>query len=264
MKPVKNEIPKIEYPNWLPTPVKEAAQRRLEIYAMSFAEQDALAKKARQEPELNEFHEINIAPLLRAKNRYSSTLKPAFTSENAKDFWIDLCNQSPEKSQNFVDHLFHVENDFDGAKRIMDKHKNEVAWGKDILKRAGELRFLMLNYQNLFFGHFLNDDFFNLLQNIERFESSFEKKIVSFRDEYKKTDSYAYQSWPVTRELNSKNALPLFFIRKNYFFFNEHFGKPLHRKNADIVNAIFENRLSKPYEYNDVVKAVGQIKNLKK
>ena len=180
---------------------------------------------------------------------------PAFENKKLLEHWKKLNKLSSSQTEEFIKQLtWNISHDYDWIVSLANKHTKEIHHGKYIQKHCAELVNLIENYQNLYFGHFITDEFNKFYKSLTKFIPDLESSIKDFETD--RIGSYKSTLWPINREYRSQNAKSLFFARKIYFFFKKNFKKPLHNINADFVNTIFETN----YTENDIIKMVKDFK----
>lgn len=190
--------------------------------------------------------------------KYFNRLKPAYTSENLKDFWLSLYKESPEKTINFSSYLSRVENEYDGAIRLLYKHRAEIVTCERMLKEALKLYETMEEYACHYFGHMLQKNHSKLMEELAKFQKKTKKDLREFK-KHCKGESYLFDDgWLLSRQHKSKNSLAIYFTRKIYLYFQKHFGKPMYNEISLILNATFKTN----YTANEVLKNISVLKQV--
>lgn len=191
--------------------------------------------------------------------RIFNKIKIVFTDKRMQPIWEKLDSLSQDKAADFASKLLHrIENDYDGALTLIEKHRAEISSSERVIAAAKKLRDEMENYQYWFYGHMLQENQSELIDTLNIFIDNTTDSLEQFK-EHIKEDSYMFcDLWPITRQNKDKNSLPIFYMRKIYIYFMELFGMPMYANVAEIVNVIFGTE----YTENHVVKYCKVVRPL--
>jgi hypothetical protein len=228
------ELPIVNLPQWLPLEIKTAVGEHL---AFIIEQKDAPIRK---------YFDL-YSYLIRCFNR----TQIIFTDNKMKELWGFLYKKSPSITVDFAKlFFFNLENDYDGATTMLDKHQAEIKSSEKIIKLAEKLYAEMESHRFWFYGHTVQDNHDDLAEELKNLRTNMLHDLNLFK-EHIKSESYMFGShWPITRKNKSDKALAIFFIRKIYAYFLEQFDKPMYNHIATIINIIF----STDYNENDVTK----------
>ncbi|MCM1264648.1 MAG: hypothetical protein NC200_00485 [Candidatus Gastranaerophilales bacterium] len=209
-------FPEYKFPSWFP----ENLQNKV-------LEQETFIKSLNKE-KLRKFTDVYAMMV-----EYFNLVLPIFTDVQTKDMWIKLNKISSAKTENFINYIFFIANDFDGAISLYQKHLNEKECFIKILQKISELEELLEEYECHFYGHMLSEEFEPLKEKLQQFKEQSIPLLEDFQNETNNI-SYMNSNWrPITREYKSENALPIFFARKLSLYFKKEFNKPYNRYVAE-------------------------------
>lgn len=237
------ELEEINFPDYkLPSWFPEYLQNKVQ-------EQEKFIKSLNKE-KLRKFIDVYAMMV-----EYFKLVLPIFIDAQTKDMWLKLNKISSVKTEKFINYIFLIANDFDGAISLYQKHLSEKECFIKILQKIDELEELLEEYECHFFGHMLSEEFEPLKEKLQQFK---EQSIPLLEDFQNETNSISYinSDWrPITREYKSENALPIFFARKLSLYFKKEFNKPYNRYVAEIISLLFD----KHYSENDIIKITKPI-----
>lgn len=233
----KIDFPQYTLPDWLPINV----QCRVEQIVNSFE-----AVNNEQLRKIFDCYELLIG--------HFNFILPVFISPSMKEMWLKLDKISSEKTEKFVQEIFFIQNNFEGAVSMYYKHISERKCFEKILQKTEELQELLSEYHG-YYGHIYTKQFDILEKNIKKFQEKSIPKLQQFK-ECTKNISYLNSGYqPITREFQSDSALPVFFAKKISLYFKKEFGKPFNRYVAEIISLLFD----KHYSENDIIKITKPI-----
>lgn len=237
------DLPQLDLPNWLPKEARDVLEEYVETVSK---------------------YKWNNARLYGDMwphfIRYITTILPAFRDGTVKKNWQEIYEESPAVARRFAHHLLHIENDFDGAVRMYQKHKNEKECCTEMIQKAKALYDIMEEYHCHYYGHMLQENHHDIMEILKTLWENSQQALNEFQDETGDISYLFSDHFPITREFRAKEALPVFFCRKMSLFFLQEFGKPKHKAVADFINAIFDL----PYSENEVTKLARKLKPLVK
>lgn len=231
-------FPEYQLPLWFPKNLENKIK-----------EQEKLIKSLNKE-KLRKFIDVYAMMV-----EYFNFILPIFIDTEMKEMWLKLNKTSNYKTENFVNYIFLIANDFDGAISLYHKHLDEKECFINILQKINELEELLEEYECHFYGHMFSEEFEPLKEKLQQFK---EKSLPLLEDFQNETNSISYinSDWrPISREYKSKNALPIFFARKLSLYFKKEFNKPCNRYVAGIISLLFD----KHYSENDIIKITKPI-----
>ena len=228
------QIPDFTIPNWLPLKLKEKLKEEVRLLTTIKTNLDLRFPVDMYMQELGYFKKYIIA----------------FTDESLKDLWTSLYNISEDKTLSLAREIMSMENYYGGAIGLYNKHKNEIKSCKKLLNNAKKLMDSMEEYQCHYFGHMLQENHQEIYELLEEFYTNTENDLKDFENEMGGLEDYASDLWPVSREYNSDNALPIYCIRALTIFFMSNFNKPMYSYTEQLVNTIFDTEFIE----NEIIK----------
>ncbi|HEU5280992.1 MAG TPA: hypothetical protein VFU82_03315 [Gammaproteobacteria bacterium] len=223
--PNKPPFPEINLPKWISPGIRSAVDKHLEFMR---TQKNAPIK-------MREMFDL-YAYLVHIFNK----VKTVFTDQRMKPIWCKLESISKEETAAFASNLLHrIENDYDGALTLIQKHRDEALASEKVIATAKLLIKEMESYQSWFYSHMLQENHNELTAILYKFIDGTTADLDQFK-EHTAEDSYMFcDLWPINRQNKDKNSLPIFYMRKIYIFFMESFGTPMYSNVAEIVNVIF-------------------------
>lgn len=237
------DMPRLDLPSWLPK----------DLQAVLIEHVDLLLQQKWSKARLY----VDMWPHF---VRYITTILPAFQENTLKENWQELYAESAPLTLEFAHYLLKIENDFDGAVSMYQKHRNEKECGAKMIQKAKELHDLMEEYHCHYYGHILQDNHHDLMDKLKKFGENSEQALNEFQVETGDVSYLFSARAPITREFRTQEAVPVFFARKMSLFFMQKFGKPKHRVVADFINVMFDVQ----YSENEVIKLARKLKPLLK
>jgi hypothetical protein len=235
------DMPELDLPSWLPKEVQAVLTEHVEIISQKKWAKERLY--------------VDMWPHF---VRYVTRVLPAFRADTIRKVWQELYEESAPLTQRFARHLLQIENDFDGAVSMYQKHRNEKEYCAAMIQKAKELHDLMEEYQCHYYGHMLQKNHHRIMKNLKKFWKDSQQALSEFQDETGDISYLFSDHAPITREFRAKEALPVFFSRKMSLFFTQEFGKPKHKIVADFINVMFDVQ----YSENEVTKLARRLKPL--
>lgn len=232
-------IPKLEFPEWIPSENVASILGHLEIL------------QSHQNSTSRVFFDHYNYGIIRINHIY-----PAFTSPQLQKHWGTLQGLSKRKTIKFGHLLSRLYNEFDRLARLITKHRDEIASGKRMVAKARSLLEAMDEYHCHYYGHFLADNHNEFIESVMGFIDFTEEGIAELQAAVSDIPKQYGSNGLLTRQFQSKEARQLFYARSINRFFVREFGQPMHDCVADFVNVIFGTT----YTDNDIIKAVRVTK----
>jgi hypothetical protein len=232
------DLPKIKFPDWLPSIVQSKVKERL---------QSVEEKKNDPNRLYIAVYFFDLYPYL-ARN--FQTLQPLFTDVRMRPIWEKLTKISEEKTEQFIIRLFKFKNDYDGGMHLVEKHRDEIRSCQRMLDATQKLLDAMEEYHYHYYGHMLQDNFHDIMATLEVFKKDTAISLEEFKQTPQDASKLFSNHWPMTRKSNMENALAIFFIKKIFLFFQKEFQTPMYNFIAEIISIIFQLDL----EENQIIK----------
>lgn len=235
------DIPQVNLPSWITSDVRLIVEEQINM--MASYQNDRVRLKY-------DVYSLFV--------HYFTRVIVVFTDNRMQTIWNKLNTFSGDAAKDFARVLFFIENAYDGALTLIDKHKDEIKSYKKVIALAEQLHDAMEEYSCHYYGHMTQNNHAEIMDDLKLFRIDSIRSLDEFI-QYTRSDSYMSASyWPITRKCHGDKSLAIFFIRKIYHFFQRNFGKPMYNDIAHIIDVIFKL----PFNENDIIKHCSMMKTI--
>lgn len=241
------DVPKIDYPKWLPADVRSVLEQYIKINSQesthSFTSNDYLhidffKNLCATDPEAaDEF--FRSQPYSKTWNRFlenAEIMKHAFTDPCVQHVWESLYKVSPEKTVLFAKELLKFKTSFETKVENAWIDKDERERFTKITQKVNQLLVMLKEYEEYSYGHLTDDEHLPLVDALDRFLLNTHRPQYEFKLHIEESADLKKSYSALGRQYkNKQKAMPIFFTRRICEFFIAEFGNG---RFADISNLI--------------------------